>query len=302
MKTKDYLLLCLAAAAFLITPSCGNYKKEIARLQTQKDSLLIVTHEQDSAKAVVDEYLETIASTLDSIRVQERILTIKTDDNGRALSKKQIRENLQLLSEVIQRQRARIEELENGMAGRGIDASSHYRSLISHLYEEIDSKNAEIERMERELINSRAEIGNLKKRVSSLEDDVESISQQSEGQRKTIAEQEQVLTAQAQKINTAYIKIGKKKDLKNAGLLKVGLFTGSQIDAGAVDLSLFTPIDIREFKEIMLSSYKPKLLTNHPSGSYKMELDKDSDEDITYLTILDAKAFWSLSKFLVIQL
>ena len=60
----------------------------------------------------------------------------------------------------------------------------------------------------------------------------------------------------------------------------------------------FTEIDIRKDKEIKLYSKRAQLLTTHPAGSYEMV--KDDKEQIT-LKITNPNQFWSVSRYLVIQ-
>ena len=60
----------------------------------------------------------------------------------------------------------------------------------------------------------------------------------------------------------------------------------------------FTQIDIREDKIIKLHSKSAKLLTTHPDGSY--EFIKDEKEQ-QVLLISDPVEFWSVSRYLVIQ-
>ena len=60
----------------------------------------------------------------------------------------------------------------------------------------------------------------------------------------------------------------------------------------------FTQIDIRTTKEIKLYSKSADLLTTHPEGSYVLE--QDDKEQLT-LKITDPTRFWSVSKYLVIQ-
>ena len=299
---KNILLLTLACVSLFAACNNSSKDKEIERLSALSDSLMTVTQKQDSVQAVMDNYLETLASTMDSIRIQEKILTVTKDENGRPLKRQQIRENLLLLSDVIHRQRQRIEQLEAKLIGRGQDSTSNYRTLIAHLYSEIDTKNAEIAKMEQELSQKNYAISQLNTRVSSLEQDVEDISRRAQEQEQMLTEQAEVLTAQNNVINTGYVKIAKKKELKAEGFLKKGIFNGGRLDTDGLNMASFTPVDIREFHEVTLSSYKPKVLTSHPSSSYELRQDKESDEDVTYLVIKDPAAFWSLSNYLVIQL
>ena len=60
----------------------------------------------------------------------------------------------------------------------------------------------------------------------------------------------------------------------------------------------FTQIDIRTTKEIKLYSKDAKLLTTHPEGSYALE--KNDKGEIT-LHITNTNSFWSVSRYLVIQ-
>jgi hypothetical protein len=60
----------------------------------------------------------------------------------------------------------------------------------------------------------------------------------------------------------------------------------------------FTQIDIRRDKEIKLYSPDAKLLTAHPEGSY--ELARDEKGDLT-LMIVEPNKFWSVSRYLVIE-
>ena len=57
-------------------------------------------------------------------------------------------------------------------------------------------------------------------------------------------------------------------------------------------------IDIRTDKEIKLYSKRAELLTTHPAGSY--ELVKDAKGQLT-LKITNPTEFWSVSRYLVIQ-
>lgn len=73
---------------------------------------------------------------------------------------------------------------------------------------------------------------------------------------------------------------------------------GSVLKDGDINKDYFTQIDIRTTKEIKLYSKDADVLTTHPTGSYA--LDKD-DKGLLTLRITNPKEFWSVSKYLVIQ-
>ena len=60
----------------------------------------------------------------------------------------------------------------------------------------------------------------------------------------------------------------------------------------------FTQIDIRTTKEIKLYSKDADILTTHPAGTYALEKD---DKGQLVLKITKPAEFWSVSKYLVIQ-
>ena len=64
------------------------------------------------------------------------------------------------------------------------------------------------------------------------------------------------------------------------------------------NLGYLTKADMRELTTINTYAKSAKLLTTHPENSYSLE--KDSNKQYI-LTIKDAVAFWSISKYLVIQ-
>lgn len=208
-------------------------------------------------------------------------------------------ENLELLSNVVRRQRERIEELEAKLLYRGVDSTSHYRTLISHLYDEIDKKDEQIHQMELELIKQGRIISNLNTRVANLESDVEAISTHAKEQAETIAIQTEIMNAQNEQLNIGYLFIGTRKELTNAGILTKGLFNGGKLNASELDLSRFAQVDIREMHDITCNSSHPKLLSTHPANSYAFI--KNQDKTST-LVIKDPGAFWSLSNFIIIQL
>lgn len=296
-----YLSLPLVLAIGLLSLSCNSKKQQekIASLTQTLDSLQQITQQQDSSRAILDAYVETIALTLDSIKINEQILTVQVDERGRRLKKSEIERNLEALADVIKRQRERIEELETTLMTHGIDSSSHYRMIIAHLYAELDEKNQRIAELERSLQGQTRTIAHLNSRVSSLESDMDALSAHAREQAETIALQTDILNAQNEQLNIGYLFIGSRKELQNAGILSKNIFNGSKIMTSNLNFSKFAQIDIREFSEIVCQSKHPKVLSSHPAHSYS--IDKSGDGNST-LTIKDPGAFWSLSNYLIIQL
>ena len=91
----------------------------------------------------------------------------------------------------------------------------------------------------------------------------------------------------------------KESELKDQKILSGGgIFAKSKVLQSGFNKDYFITIDIREVTEIPLFSPKAQLKSNHPQGSY--QFDKDEDGNLT-LKITDVKQFWSLGKYLVIE-
>ena len=74
------------------------------------------------------------------------------------------------------------------------------------------------------------------------------------------ADQKKTIDAQADQLNEAYVIIGTKKELKQAGLMTGGnLFKKSKLDMNQVNASAFKKIDIRNVKSFNI----PKSLTRY---------------------------------------
>ena len=80
--------------------------------------------------------------------------------------------------------------------------------------------------------------------------------------------------------------------------LNDNLFNTVLLKEGDINKDYFTQIDIRTTKEIKLYSKDADVLTTHPTGSYALEKD---DKGLLTLKITNPKEFWSVSKYLVIQ-
>lgn len=128
--------------------------------------------------------------------------------------------------------------------------------------------------------------------MANLKDDNEQLNN-------TINNQVEALKIQSDIINEGYVMIGTKKSLSEQGIVSGGFLKKKKVNPNAVPKDQYTKVDIRTFNEISLNSSSPKILTQMPDSSYKIE--KKGKKQCT-LYILDANAFWSVSNFLIIQL
>ena len=138
----------------------------------------------------------------------------------------------------------------------------------------------------------------LSKILSSVQSSVSSLSETNTQLADKVERQVQALSVQDEIINEGYVKIGSKKELEAAGLLSGGFMKKTKVNYDNLQKNVFNKIDIRNYKEVTISSKNPKILTKMPASSYS--LTKNGNGTST-LKILDPTAFWSVSNFLIIQ-
>lgn len=288
---KVAIAACICTA---MLASCGQNSAEYKKLKAENDSLRIENTKSNSEMDEIIATLNDVETDIQTIRDAENYLTIQQQQAGGELSKsnrEQIKENMQLISETLKKNRQELSDLQDKLKKSGIQSAA-LKKTIDRLSSELDQKATMIVALQEDLAKKNIRIQELDEMVSSLSEDVENLAT-------TTASQSEKLTAQDKALNTAYYCFGTSKELKDQKILSGGgLFSKSKALQAGFNKDYFISIDIREVKEIPLFAAKAKLKSNNPEGSY--EFVKDEDGNLT-LKITDTKAFWSLGKYLVIE-
>lgn len=287
---KKLLLACTCATLLV---SCGQNSAEYKKLKAENDSLKIENTKSTSEMNEILTTLNDVEADIQSIRDAENYLNLQQQSSGEfsKSNREQIRENMQLISETLKKNKETISQLEEKLKKSGIQSTA-LRKTINRLSSELDQKTTMIVALQEDLAKKNVRIQELDEMVSSLNEDVESLAT-------TAAVQSEKLNEQDKAINTAYYCFGTAKELKDQKILSGGgLFSKSKVLQSGFNKDYFISVDVREVKEIPLFAGKAKLKSNHPEGSY--EFVKDEDDNLT-LNITDPKTFWSLGKYLVIE-
>jgi len=284
------LTVCVCAA---LLASCGQQSAEYKKLKAENDSLRI---ENTKSTEELNEMLSTlndIEADIQSIRDAENYITIQRQSGGELSQtrREKIKQNMQLISETLKKNRAQISELEEKLKKSGIQSDA-LRKTVQRLSSELNEKTKMIVALQEDLAKKDVRIQELDEMVSSLNEDVENLSTTAAAQSEKINEQDKAL-------HTAYYCFGTTKELKDQKILSGGgLFSKSKVLQDGFNKDYFISIDIREVKEIPLFAKKAKLRSNHPEGSYEFIEDEDGN---LALIIKDENTFWSLGKYLVIE-
>ena len=203
-----------------------------------------------------------------------------------ASAKQQIASDIEFITKQMEENKAQIAKLQ-AMLKSSKNNSAQLKKAVESLTQELVTKQQRIEELQAELASKNIRIQELDAAVSDLSVAKETLAAENEAKAKTVAEQEKSL-------NAAWFVFGTKSELKAQKILQ----SGDVLKSADFNKDYFTQIDIRTTKEIKLYSKRAELLTTHPTGSY--ELVKDDKGQLT-LKITNPTEFWSVSRYLVIQ-
>ena len=283
MKKLAVLFVCAAMLA-----SCDGFKGGSKDLKAENDSLLM---ELNQRNAELDDMMGTFNEVQEGFRkinaAESRVdLQRGTITENSASAKQQIASDIEFISKQMEENKAQIAKLQAQLKNSNYN-STQLKKAVEALTAELNAKQQRIEELQTELASKNIRIQELDAAVSDLSVAKETLTAENEAKAKTVAEQEKSL-------NAAWFVFGTKSELKAQKILQ----SGDVLKSADFNKDYFTQIDIRTTKEIKLYSKRAELLTTHPSGSY--EWVKDDKGQLT-LKITNPTEFWSVSRYLVIQ-
>ena len=286
---KKSLLLVLSCVVLLA--SCDMAKR--SDLQKQNDELALQLSQQDKE---LDEFLGVFNDIQEGFK-QINLAEDRVDLQRGSLSEKgasvgeRIKEDMGFIAKTMEGNKAKIKELEALLAKSNTNSTNVTRTL-QLLKKELEEKTNRIGELQAELAAKNIRIQELDAAVSNLAADVESLAEANDAKAEAVEEQDRAL-------NTAWFVFGTKNELKDQNILTGGgLFKSADLLKEDFNRDYFTEIDIRTTKTFEFYSKSVKVLSTHPEGSYT--LDKNSKGEYA-LTVVNAKDFWSVTKYLVVQ-
>lgn len=283
---KKLTILLFACAAILA--SCDGITGGSKKLKAENDSLSMALAQRD---AELDEMMSTFNDIQEGFRqinaAENRVdLQRGTLSENSATAKQQIATDIEFITKTMAENKAQIAKLQ-AMLKNSNTNSAQMKKAVEAMTQELTAKAKRIEELQEELASKNIRIQELDEAVTSLTTDKETLTAENEAKAKTVSEQDKT-------INAAWFVFGTKSELKAQKILE----SGDVLKNNDFNKDYFTQIDIRTTKEIKLYSKKADMLTTHPAGSYALE--KDDKGQLT-LKITNPTNFWSVSKYLVIQ-
>ena len=281
MKKLLFFAACTVAVA-----SCNQdavKKAEQAALQ-QRDSLEQIIAQKDNE---INDMMTTLSDIEEGFReiteAQNRVTLAKSGEGTN--TKQRITENLQFIQSAMQQNKELINKLKQQVRESTVKGGQ-LKKIIDNLTQQMEVKDKQLQALREELDKKDIHIAQLDEMVSDLNTNVASLKEENTQKTETISTQDKAL-------HTAWFVFGTKKELKEQNILDAGEVLRSNFNK-----EYFTKIDIRIDKEIKLYSKSAEILTSHPASSYTLQRDANKQY---VLRITNPDAFWSTSKYLVIQ-
>jgi uncharacterized phage infection (PIP) family protein YhgE len=288
--TIDIAIVIFALIAFTFSGCMGpNQNSEIEKL---KEENLSLKRERADAHANLHNLTSTInfiQANLDTIKMQEQIISsvARTDIENQPDAKDQIKNDISSIYNKLIQNRKKLKKLNNQLKNN-TNQNAELKQIIERMNKQMDEKIIEIEHLRSQLERMQGKIFSLE----GLVDTLNSLRRQ----------QEAIIAYQQEEMNTVYYAYGTQKELREAnvitkegGLLGVGKARKLKDD---LNKDYFTAINKFELKNITLKARKIRIVTPHPSDSYKLHGNKPIDS----LEIIDPVKFWSNSQYLVIEI
>ena len=285
MKKLLFLSVCVA-----LLSSCGNRAQNEA-LKAQNDSLTIALTEREAEIESIMGAFNEVQEGFRLINEAENRVDLQAGKLEGASAAQKIREDIRFISEKLQSNRTRIAELEEQLKNSKY-ASAQLKKTIANFKEELEAKSQQIETLQAELASKNIRIAELDDAVAGLTQNVADLVAENKVKDAMVATQDKAL-------NTGWFVFGTSSELKEQKIITKKLLQKTKVlENEDFNKDYFTQIDIRTDKEIKLYSKDAKLLTAHPEGTY--ELVKDDKDQLT-LKITNPNKFWSVSRYLVIE-
>ncbi|RNC66822.1 hypothetical protein [Proteiniphilum sp. X52] len=267
--------------------SCTNVResKEYKELQAQRDSLLQQSAGTEAEAAEMMVVISEVEENFAKIREAEKYISTQSAEGGEMsqATRDRVNDNFKMINEILQRNKAQLDELNRKYSGSNKEIAS-LKNTINRLNNEMRESTTRVAELQTQLAEK-------DEQITRLSQDIASLAVEAEQQSLTIREQDRSL-------HTAYYVFGTASELKDQKILSGGFLQQTRVLQDTFNKDYFLKIDIREVTEIPLYASKGKLWSTHPEGTYQFV--KGSDGNLTF-QITDTQRFWSLTKYLIIE-
>lgn len=297
MKTKTFKSKLLPAAVtalfVLLSFSCHQPESSVYEpIIEERDSLLQAAADKDTIIHHLTSAVEEVERNLADITSKQNDLSVHAGTQGELVADKreEINRVIADINRLMDNNARKINAL-NEQVKRLKYNNTALNRMVDLLFEHIMYKNNDLAALNNLLRKRNASIAALNNMSASL-------NEYGKERVATIEKQDSTLASNDKAMNAGYYVLGTSQELKHMCVLDQG---GKLM--GGFNNSNFKSIDIRKEMYVpgdrLASGEIVKIMTPHPAASY--ELVKNDKGKAVNIRIKDQQAFWSRSKYLVVE-
>jgi uncharacterized protein (DUF3084 family) len=275
--------------------ACTDVKEtqEYRDLARANDSLATQVSSRDQQ---IEEFVNSVNEIENNLAAIDKNQLAITDlkKEGEVKQKDRINEIIKGIDAYVVENRQKLDRLENQLK-KSRNQSASLNKLVAQLKQSIAEKEQQVNELLATISGLEVERDTLRSTVTRKDSEI--------AQKDTeLASRQQAIEERETNLNTAYYKIGSRKQLLEDGIVQK---SGGVLGAGRtyklspkMVTTNFTTINIKNVSEIeMGDTDKKNVLSTHPSDSYYFV----KTDGQVLLKIVDPQKFWSVSKYLVVE-
>lgn len=287
IKRKSILLVSIGILALA---SCGpDYKAEVDRMKRERDSLMVMFDSKDSLISGYMSDIMNIQMSLDSLTMQEEMLMRSNPNDPEASQDAKIKaqNSIKAIRELIEQNKKKLADLQSRIKRSNVKIAE-LEGLVKGLNIQIAQKDSNLSILNQEVMTLNTTITAMNSTMDTMKMDINAKAAE--------------ITDKTSKLHAAYYTVGnytqlrdKKVVVKEGGFLGIGRAKSLIPD---FNKEAFTQIDYTATNSINVNSKNAKLVSTHPSGTYRIQRENDKVKSIE---ITDPENFWKASKYLVVM-
>ncbi|HNW70518.1 MAG TPA: hypothetical protein PKI01_08965 [Bacteroidales bacterium] len=280
MKKYLFIIACILPLLWSCNGTTENGEEKLDPKDQQIKDLQAQIAEKDANVNDMFSFINDVEDNLNTIEASQMKIAESKKGNNEVQQdvKESIMEHITNINTLLEKNKELIRNLEGALRKSNMK--------VDALQKTIDLLNQKMTEKDAEIADLKVQLEKLNFTVAELNTKIEDLTGQND-------EKAQLIDQQTVELNTAYYVVGLRKDLKAKGVI-----VGDKLSQ-KINPDNFVKIDIRYTTEVKLNVKRAKLLSTHPEGSYTLLMN---GKVIDKLVINNPKVFWSISKFMVIQL
>jgi len=278
---------------------CGDSEKCV-KMAAENTELKELANSKAKEIEAITNTLNEVEANIASIQLAEQqIDSINAATGGKPSEDQKVRIELRVtaIRNYLENNKLALEKLQAQLA------RSQNQDKLRGLQAMLSKMKADAEVKETEIVGLKTAIDSLNKKVTDLDQSLAATSGELNKNVLELEERKKDLEAKEALLNAVYVYVGDKKDLVANGITKreggVFGFGKKSILNDKLETAKFKKVSLKDTKDLELGDVnKTEFLTKHPTDSYTLLMV----EQKVVLRITNPEKFWSLSKYLVIEI